>query len=176
MTQVVLVGNKLSIAARVVRRDFCISLVHKDKMLASVECFRKRKKTKMKNGNRPENYDRMTPAERVKWRLFHDQEFSEAHKDMFNTNLTVEKLNELQKAAEAECTDNPIDELRRSRGLSVTHIAKELSAPYRTVNDWCRGNSRPPYWALRLILKEIKRMNPYPDELVDSPQGRPRNK
>lgn len=54
--------------------------------------------------------------------------------------------------------ENPIKELRERQGLSIKELSDLLNAPYRTVQDWNSGKSKPPAWVLSLILDHI--LNP----------------
>ena len=54
--------------------------------------------------------------------------------------------------------ENPIKELRERQGLSIKELSDLLNAPYRTVQDWNSGKSKPPAWVLNLILNHI--LNP----------------
>ena len=50
---------------------------------------------------------------------------------------------------------NPINEALKAAGLSIKEAADLLDAPYRTVQEWALGNSKPPAWALKLIVDKI---------------------
>ena len=50
-----------------------------------------------------------------------------------------------------------IEGARQAAGLSIKGLADLLGAPYRTVQDWCRGKRTPPAWLQRLIIAEIER-------------------
>ena len=50
-----------------------------------------------------------------------------------------------------------IEGARVSAGLSIKGLAELLGAPYRTVQDWCRGKRVPPLWLQRLVIAEIER-------------------
>lgn len=56
---------------------------------------------------------------------------------------------------EAEQT-NPIKEARLKAGLSIKELAELLGAPYRTVQDWNAGRSKPVDWAQRLIIEKLE--------------------
>lgn len=51
--------------------------------------------------------------------------------------------------------DNPIKELLERRRLKIKELADALGAPYRTVQDWSAGVSKPPAWVLNLILDRV---------------------
>ena len=53
--------------------------------------------------------------------------------------------------------ENPIREARLKAGLSIKELADMLGAPYRTVQEWNAGRSKPVDWAERLILEKLKR-------------------
>ena len=52
-----------------------------------------------------------------------------------------------------------IREAREKAGLSIKELAELLGAPYRTVQDWNAGRSRPVEWAERLILEKLANMS-----------------
>ncbi len=54
--------------------------------------------------------------------------------------------------------DNAIKAARLKAGLSIKELAELLGAPYRTVQDWNAGRSRPVDWAERLIIEKLDRM------------------
>ncbi len=53
--------------------------------------------------------------------------------------------------------ENLIREARLKAGLSIKELADMLGAPYRTVQEWNAGRSKPVDWAERLILEKLKR-------------------
>lgn len=54
--------------------------------------------------------------------------------------------------------DNAIKVARIKAGLSIKELAELLGAPYRTVQDWNAGRSKPVDWAERLIIEKLDRM------------------
>ena len=50
-----------------------------------------------------------------------------------------------------------IEGARLDAGLSIKALADLLDAPYRTVQDWCRGKRTPPRWLQKLVIAEINR-------------------
>ena len=54
--------------------------------------------------------------------------------------------------------DNAIKAARIKAGLSIKELAELLGAPYRTVQDWNAGRSRPVDWAERLIIEKLDKM------------------
>ena len=54
--------------------------------------------------------------------------------------------------------DNAIKAARLRAGLSIKELAELLGAPYRTVQDWNAGRSRPVDWAERLIIEKLDKM------------------
>ena len=50
-----------------------------------------------------------------------------------------------------------INGARERAGLSIKALADLLEAPYRTVQDWCRGKRNPPPWLQKLVIAEIER-------------------
>lgn len=50
-----------------------------------------------------------------------------------------------------------INGARERAGLSIKGLAELLEAPYRTVQDWCRGKRNPPPWLTKLVIAEIER-------------------
>ena len=55
--------------------------------------------------------------------------------------------------------DNPIKEARIRAGLSIKELAELLGAPYRTVQEWNAGRSKPVDWAERLIIEKMDNLN-----------------
>ncbi|MDY6053841.1 MAG: helix-turn-helix domain-containing protein [Anaerovibrio sp.] len=53
---------------------------------------------------------------------------------------------------------NPIKEAREKAGLSIKELSDLLGAPYRTVQEWNAGRSKPVDWAERLIIEKLERM------------------
>lgn len=51
--------------------------------------------------------------------------------------------------------NNPIKYAREQAGMNVKELAEYLGAPYRTVQDWNVGNSRPPRWMERILFNYI---------------------
>ena len=54
-----------------------------------------------------------------------------------------------------ENADNPIRELRERQGLTIKELSDILHAPYRTVQDWNAGKSKPPEWVVPLIIDRV---------------------
>ena len=54
---------------------------------------------------------------------------------------------------------NPIREARIRAGLSIKELAEFLGAPYRTVQDWNAGRSKPVEWAERRIIAKLENLN-----------------
>lgn len=54
--------------------------------------------------------------------------------------------------------DNAIKAARLRAVLSIKELAELLGAPYRTIQDWNAGRSRPVDWAERLIIEKLDRM------------------
>lgn len=54
---------------------------------------------------------------------------------------------------------NPIREARIRAGLSIKELAELLGAPYRTVQEWNAGRSKPVEWAERLIIDKLENLN-----------------
>lgn len=52
-----------------------------------------------------------------------------------------------------------IKELRMAMGLTIKDVSRILLAPYRTIQDWDRGERRPPDWLENIVLDELKRRN-----------------
>lgn len=55
--------------------------------------------------------------------------------------------------------ENPIREARLKAGLSIKALADLLEAPYRTVQEWNAGRSKPVDWAQKLILEKLANLN-----------------
>ncbi len=54
---------------------------------------------------------------------------------------------------------NPIKEARIKAGLSIKELSELLGAPYRTVQEWNAGRSKPVDWAERLIVEKLENLN-----------------
>lgn len=55
-------------------------------------------------------------------------------------------------------TESKIKEAREKARLSIKELADLLGAPYRTVQDWNAGRSKPVDWAERLILEKLENL------------------
>ena len=55
-------------------------------------------------------------------------------------------------------SESKIKEAREKAGLTIKELAELLGAPYRTVQDWNAGKSKPVEWAERLILEKLERI------------------
>ncbi len=53
-------------------------------------------------------------------------------------------------------SESRIKEAREKAGLSIKELSDLLGAPYRTVQDWNAGKSKPVEWAERLILEKLE--------------------
>lgn len=49
----------------------------------------------------------------------------------------------------------PIKELMTRQHLRIKDLSDKLEIPYRTVQDWSLGKSKPPTWTLKLIVEKI---------------------
>ena len=56
-------------------------------------------------------------------------------------------------------SESKIKEAREKAGLSIKELSDLLGAPYRTVQDWNAGKSKPVEWAERLILEKLESLN-----------------
>ena len=56
-------------------------------------------------------------------------------------------------------SESKIKEAREKAGLSIKELSDILGAPYRTVQDWNAGKSKPVEWAERLILEKLESLN-----------------
>ena len=72
-----------------------------------------------------------------------------------DTEAYARELAEMNDRDAIERADNPIKELRERQGLSIKDLSDLLNAPYRTVQDWNAGKSKPPEWVLSLILDRV---------------------
>lgn len=45
----------------------------------------------------------------------------------------------------------------KKKGLNIKQAAKLIGCPYRTMQNYWRGERRPPVWLEHLIVKEIER-------------------
>ena len=75
-----------------------------------------------------------------------------------DTEKYARELAEVNNREAIEKADNPIKELRERQGLSIKELSDILKVPYRTVQDWNSGKSKPPEWVLPLILDRV--LNP----------------
>lgn len=55
-------------------------------------------------------------------------------------------------------SENRIKEAREKARLTIKELSDLLGAPYRTVQDWNAGKSKPVEWAERLILEKLERL------------------
>lgn len=51
--------------------------------------------------------------------------------------------------------DNPIRTLLDRKHMKIKQLADVLQAPYRTVQSWSLGKTKPPRWTLNLILDKV---------------------
>ena len=72
-----------------------------------------------------------------------------------DTDKYARELAAMNDREAIEKADNPIKELRERQGLSIKELSDILHAPYRTVQDWNAGKSKPPEWVLPLILDRV---------------------
>ena len=72
-----------------------------------------------------------------------------------DTEKYARELTDMNDRQAIENSDNPIRELRERQGLSIKELSDLLHAPYRTVQDWNAGKSKPPEWVLSLILDRV---------------------
>ena len=56
-------------------------------------------------------------------------------------------------------SESKIKEAREKAGLSIKELSDLLGAPYRTVQDWNAGKSKPVEWAERLILEKLESLD-----------------
>lgn len=56
-------------------------------------------------------------------------------------------------------SESRIKEAREKAGLTIKELSELLGAPYRTVQDWNAGKSKPVEWAERLILEKLESLN-----------------
>ena len=56
-------------------------------------------------------------------------------------------------------SESKIKEAREKAGLSIKELSDLLGAPYRTVQDWIAGKSKPVEWAERLILEKLESLD-----------------
>lgn len=52
-----------------------------------------------------------------------------------------------------------INETRQAAGWSIATLAKNLEMPYRTAQNYCSGDRKPPEWVARLVCDEIRRLS-----------------
>ena len=91
-----------------------------------------------------------TPLDKVE--VKHLQLVKMIHAD---TEKYAHELAEMNNRRAIEKADNPIKELRERQNLSIKELSDLLKAPYRTVQDWNAGKSRPPEWVLALIIDHV---------------------
>ena len=72
-----------------------------------------------------------------------------------DTDSYARELEQMNDRAAVEQADNSIRELLNRRGMKIKELSDELQAPYRTVQDWALGKSKPPAWCLKLILDKF---------------------
>ena len=69
-----------------------------------------------------------------------------------DTDKYAAELAAMDERAAILNADNPIRELLDRKHMKIKQLADLLEAPYRTVQDWSLGKSKPPQWTLNLIL------------------------
>lgn len=52
-------------------------------------------------------------------------------------------------------TQNDIRDLRESTGLNRKQFCEKYGIPYRTMQDWEDGNSKPVDWAEKLLRRVV---------------------
>lgn len=52
-------------------------------------------------------------------------------------------------------TAKPIKTAGKNTGLNIKQLAELLGAPYRTVQNWFSGKSKPSPWVERLVVEKI---------------------
>ena len=72
-----------------------------------------------------------------------------------DTEKYARELAEANNRKAIQKAENPIKELRERQGLSIKELSELLNAPYRTVQDWNAGKSKPPEWVMALILDRV---------------------
>ena len=72
-----------------------------------------------------------------------------------DTEKYARELTEANNRKAIQKAENPIKELRERQGLSIKELSDLLNAPYRTVQDWNAGKSKPPEWVMALILDRV---------------------
>jgi len=55
-----------------------------------------------------------------------------------------------------EADKNPIKTAGKRAGFNIKQTAELLGAPYRTVQNWFNGTSRPLPWVERLVVEKIQ--------------------
>jgi DNA-binding transcriptional regulator YiaG len=55
-------------------------------------------------------------------------------------------------------TIEDLKKVRTGKGLSQAKAAELLEVPKRTWEDWERGISTPPSYTLRLVIRELERL------------------
>lgn len=93
-----------------------------------------------------------TPTKLEDVKLLPNQMVRMIHADTEKYATELAALNERESILNA---DNPIRELLNRRQMKIKELSDFLNAPYRTVQDWSLNKSRPPEWALNLILDKI---------------------
>ena len=91
-----------------------------------------------------------TPLEKVMLKPF--QVVRMIHVD---TTQYAKEFEELKRREAALLAENPVKFLREQTGLSIRQFAEELGVPYRTAQDWNAGISKPPKWAVPLLVDKF---------------------
>jgi DNA-binding transcriptional regulator YiaG len=63
--------------------------------------------------------------------------------------------------------NNPINEIRECCGWSIKELSNRLEMPYRTAQNYCSGERKPPEWVARLVCEEIRRLSGMEEERND---------
>lgn len=81
-----------------------------------------------------------------------DMALSSIWGDEPDADIPAERLEQL--AAIWEAAHRSVRDIVYAAGLTQRQLADRFCAPYRTVEDWCRGLRTPPDY-VRLMMQEI---------------------
>lgn len=91
-----------------------------------------------------------TPLDQIK--LTPNQLVRMIHAD---TEKYAKELAEQLEHEKIMLSENPIKAIRELKGWNIKELADYLNAPYRTIQDWNSGKSKPPKWIIDIIVEKV---------------------
>lgn len=72
-----------------------------------------------------------------------------------DTEKYAKELAEQLEHEKIMLSENPIKAIRELKGWNIKELADYLNAPYRTIQDWNSGKSKPPKWIIDIIVEKV---------------------